>query len=129
MTETMIVEAIRSANLNGADITAGAGAAAAPDPAAVAQFQAAMAASETQPVNGVPFADAVSKTWTQAHENNQGIIHRIRALSELSAEKSLSSPELLELQYEVANLAFQQEIVAKVADKASTAIQTLIKNQ
>jgi type III secretion system YscI/HrpB-like protein len=29
----------------------------------------------------------------------------------------------------VANLSFQQEVVAKVADKASQAVQTLIKNQ
>ena len=36
---------------------------------------------------------------------------------------------LIELQYEVMNLAFQQEVVTKVADKASTAIQTLVKNQ
>ena len=30
---------------------------------------------------------------------------------------------------EVMNLAFQQEVVTKVADKASTAVQTLVKNQ
>ena len=42
---------------------------------------------------------------------------------------SLSGPEMIELQYEVANLAFQQEVVTKVADKSSNAIQTLIKNQ
>ncbi len=130
MTESMIVEAIRSAGLGETNAMAGAGAtAAAPDPAAVAQFQAAMAASEPAPVAEVPFADAVAKTWTRAHENNQEIIHRIRTLGEMSAQGSLTSAELVELQYEVANLAFQQEVVAKVADKASTAIQTLIKNQ
>ncbi len=130
MTESMIVEAIRSAGFSGTNMVSGAAAVqAVPDPAAVAQFQAAMAANEPAPVAEVPFADAIGKTWTQAHENNQGIIHRIRALSEMSGEMSLSAPEMLELQYEVANLAFQQEVVAKVADKASTAIQTLIKNQ
>ena len=40
-----------------------------------------------------------------------------------------ASGELLELQYEVMNLSFQQEVVTKVADKSSSAIQTLIKNQ
>ncbi len=129
MTESMIVEAIRSAGLSETNAMAGAGAAAAPDPAAVAQFQAAMAASEPTPAAEVPFADAVAKSWTRAHENNQEIIHRIRTLGEMSAQGSLTSAELVELQYEVANLAFQQEVVAKVADKASTAIQTLIKNQ
>ena len=37
--------------------------------------------------------------------------------------------EMVELQYEVMNLAFQQEVVTKVADKSSNAIQTLVKNQ
>ena len=40
-----------------------------------------------------------------------------------------AAAELTELQYEVHNLAFQQEVVAKVADKSSNAIQTLVKNQ
>ena len=40
-----------------------------------------------------------------------------------------SSAELVELQYEVMNLSFQQEVVAKVADKTSSAVQTLVKNQ
>jgi type III secretion system YscI/HrpB-like protein len=40
-----------------------------------------------------------------------------------------SSAELVELQYEVMNLSFQQEVVAKVADKTSNAVQTLVKNQ
>ena len=47
----------------------------------------------------------------------------------MSAQYRLSAPELVELQYEVMNLAFQQEVVTKVADKSSNAIQTLIKNQ
>jgi hypothetical protein len=47
----------------------------------------------------------------------------------MSATHALSGPEMIELQYEVANLAFQQEVVTKVADKSSNAIQTLIKNQ
>ncbi len=130
MTESMIVEAIRSARVGGADPLQGpAAAGGAPDPEAVARFQAAMAAQGPTAAPEVPFAGAVSRTWTQAHENNQGIIHRIRALTELSGERALSAPELYELQYEVANLAFQQEVVAKVADKASQAVQTLIKNQ
>jgi hypothetical protein len=62
-------------------------------------------------------------------DNHQGIVHRIKALTELSGRHSLSAVELTELQYEVHNLAFQQEVVAKVADKSSNAIQTLIKNQ
>ena len=40
-----------------------------------------------------------------------------------------SAGDLVELQYEVMNLSFQQEVVTKVADKSSNAIQTLVKNQ
>jgi type III secretion system YscI/HrpB-like protein len=127
MTEAMIIEAISSAGIRGVDPMMGAQAVqASPDPAAVAEFQAAML---PEPVAEIPFADSAARSWAMAHDNNQGIIHRIRALSELSAERALSAPELYELQYEVANLSFQQEVVAKVADKASQAIQTLIKNQ
>jgi type III secretion system YscI/HrpB-like protein len=57
------------------------------------------------------------------------MLHRIRALSELQGRHSLSAAELVELQYEVMNLSFQQEVVTKIADKSSTAVQTLIKNQ
>jgi type III secretion system YscI/HrpB-like protein len=127
MTEAMIIEAVSSAGMRGVDPMIGASAVqATPDPAAVAEFQAAMS---PEPVTEIPFADSAARSWSMAHDNNQGIIHRIRALSELSAERALSAPELYELQYEVANLSFQQEVVSKVADKASQAIQTLIKNQ
>ncbi|MBO7206276.1 MAG: type III secretion system inner rod subunit SctI [Kiritimatiellae bacterium] len=127
MTEAMIIEAVSSAGIRGVDPMMGAQAVqASPDPAAVAEFQATMS---PEPVAEIPFADSAARSWAMAHDNNQGIIHRIRALSELSAERALSAPELYELQYEVANLSFQQEVVAKVADKASQAVQTLIKNQ
>ncbi len=130
MTESMIVEAIRSAHIAGPEaLQMVQPVAQTPDPEAVARFQAAMDVQAPTATREIPFADSVAQTWTRAHENNQGIVHRIRALTELSSERALSAPELYELQYEVANLAFQQEVVAKVADKASTAVQTLIKNQ
>ncbi len=124
--DAMIVEAISAMRRVQAQPLQVEPVAAVADPAAVAKFQAAMA---PEPVAEVPFADQVSATWRSAQENYQGMVHRIKALTEMSAERSLSVVELGELQYEVANLAFQQEVVAKVADKASTAIQTLIKNQ
>ena len=127
MTEAMIIEAIQSARVNALDpAQTMAQAEAIPNPDAVARFQAAMAPA---PTAEIPFADTASRAWQAAHDNNQGIIHRIRALSELSQERALSAPELYELQYEVANLSFQQDVVAKVAEKSSQAIQTLIKNQ
>ena len=80
-------------------------------------------------VDPIPFASEASAAWRTAQANNQGILHRIRALSQLDRMHGPSGPEMIELQYEVMNLAFQQEVVTKVADKSSNAIQTLIKNQ
>ncbi len=102
---------------------------AAPSASAVSKFEAAMAANAPTAVSEVPFASQVSAVWRSAQANNQGMLHRIKALTEISAQHSLSAPELLELQYEVVNLSFQQDVVTKVADKASNAVQTLIKNQ
>ncbi len=129
MNEAMIVEAVRAAR-PATDVAMQAPNApqAVANPAAVSRFQAAMGVDGPREVTPIPFASEATAAWRSAQVNNQGILHRIRALSEMSAS-SLSGPEMIELQYEVANLAFQQEVVTKVADKSSNAIQTLIKNQ
>ena len=141
MNDAMIVEAVRAVGgPTAAEAAIGRGAdpsaAAVPDPAAVERFQAAMAVNAPQAVGqaaeataAIPFASEVAASWRSAQANNQGILHRIRALTELQGKHSLSAGELVELQYEVMNLSFQQEVVTKVADKSSNAIQTLIKNQ
>lgn len=125
MTESMIVEAIRAAD--GASAAAAmppvSGPSAPADPAAVSRFQAAMAADP------VPFASEAAAAWRSAQVNNQGILHRVRALSDNARMRHVTSGELVELQYELMNLSFQQTVVTKVADKSSTAIQTLVKNQ
>lgn len=125
MTESMIVEAIRAAG--GASAAAAVPPVSAPltvaNPAAVSRFQAAMAADP------VPFASETAAAWRSAQVNNQGILHRIRALSDNAHTRHVTSGELVELQYELMNLSFQQTVVTKVADKSSTAIQTLVKNQ
>ena len=132
MTEAMIVEAVKAAG--GAQMSAtdpGAVNASAPvaDPSAVSRFNAAMGVQGTTEVDPIPFASEVSAAWRSAQVNNQGILHRIRALSQLGRMHGPASGELVELQYEVMNLSFQQEVVTKVADKTSNAIQTLVKNQ
>ena len=99
------------------------------NPSAVTRFEAAMGVDAPQGVSEIPFASQVSAVWRSAQANNQGMLHRIRALTELRAEHSLSAADLVELQYEVMNLSFQQDVVTKVADKSSNAVQTLIKNQ
>ena len=93
---------------------------------AVKAFQAAMGAGLPDPI---PFAQQVSATWRVAQDMNQGIMHRIHALTE--AKQLGNSPSVLqmtELQYEVANLSFQQEVVTSIAKKASNAVETLVKN-
>ena len=129
--ETLAVEAIRASQSATAAQTGAqaAGPSAPPSASAVSKFQAAMAADAPQGVSEIPFASQVSAVWRSAQANNQGMLHRIRALTELRAEHSLSAADLVELQYEVMNLSFQQDVVTKVADKSSNAVQTLIKNQ
>ena len=99
------------------------------NPSAITRFEAAMGVDAPQGVSEIPFASQVSAVWRSAQANNQGMLHRIRALTELRAEHSLSAADLVELQYEVMNLSFQQDVVTKVADKSSNAVQTRIKNQ
>lgn len=133
MTEAMIVEAVRAAQANtAADLVATNVTTQVADPAAVERFQAAMGVNgvdSPQAIDPIPFASEASAAWRSAQVNNQGILHRIRALSQLGRMHGPSAIEMVELQYEVMNLAFQQEVVTKVADKSSNAIQTLVKNQ
>ena len=133
MTDAMIVEAVRAVQSNSAADPSAMGAApSVADPAAVERFQAAMGVggvNAAPAVDPIPFASEASAAWRSAQINNQGILHRIRALSQLGRTHGPSMGEMVELQYEVMNLAFQQEVVAKVADKSSNAVQTLIKNQ
>ena len=131
--ETLAIEAVRasqSATSAQADMVAtAAGPSAAPSASAVSRFEAVMAADAPQGISEVPFASQISAAWRSAQANNQGMLHRIRALSELRATHSPSAAEMVELQYEVMNLSFQQEVITKIADKSSNALQTLIKNQ
>ena len=132
MTEAMIVEAVRAAGgpqMTAVDPGAVNASVSVADPSAVSRFNAAMGVQGTAEVDPVPFASEVSAAWRSAQVNNQGILHRIRALSQLGRMHGPASGELVELQYEVMNLSFQQEVVTKVADKTSNAIQTLVKNQ
>ena len=124
MPETAIVEAIRGAGtgLSAQQLTEAAKTA---DPDADARFQEALAPTQ---VTDIPFASQVSSTWRTMQDNQQGILHRIRALTELRHEHGPSMAELSLLQYEVANLSFQQEVVTNIAKKSSDAISTLVKN-
>lgn len=96
------------------------------DTDAVSAFQAAMGVGGADPI---PFAQQIGDSWHVAQDMNQGIMHRIHALSQ--AKQLGNTPSVLqmtELQYEVANLSFQQEVVTSIAKKASNAVETLVKN-
>ncbi len=133
--ETLAIEAVRASQSATAAQAASGGSGVSPDrlappsASAVAKFEAAMAVDAPQGVSEIPFASQVSAVWRSAQANNQGMLHRIRALTEMQAQHSLSAADLVELQYEVMNLSFQQDVVTKIADKSSNAVQTLIKNQ
>ena len=125
MTDTMLLAAVESAK-PAAALSMANGVAVAEDPEAVMRFARALnGACGEEP----PFLGRLAHAWSDAYGNHQGIIHRMKALSELGQMSSPSLAQLTELQYEVHNLAFQQEVVAKVADKISQGIQTLVKNQ
>ena len=96
------------------------------DAEAVNAFQSAMGVGGPDPI---PFAQQIGDSWRVAQDMNQGIMHRIHALSQ--AKQLGNTPSVLqmtELQYEVANLSFQQEVVTSIAKKASNAVETLVKN-
>ena len=123
MTEAMVVEAVRGAVANSQ--MAGSAVQAAPDPAAIDKFMAAM--SPQAPAE-IPFAAQVAATWKTAEGNYQGILHRIQALAAIREHHYPSAAELSQLQYEIANLTFQQEVATNIAKKSSDAVSTLIKN-
>ena len=132
MTESMIVEAVRAAGTVAPSVPAAdASGAAVPvaDPAAVSRFESAMGVHGPQAADPIPFVTEATAAWRSAQANNQGILHRIRALSAMKSQHNVAAQEMLELQYEVMNLSFQESVVSKVADRAANAIQTLIKNQ
>lgn len=130
MTEAMVVEAIRASRGTGFDaLTQAQNVGNVADPSAVERFQAAMQSQAVGNVNPVPFASEVGAVWNFARVQNQEMLQRIHKLSNLASMEAASVPQLIELQYEVMNLSFQQDVVTKVADKTSQAIQTLIKNQ
>lgn len=124
MTEAAIIEAIRAVG-TAMPISSSPAVSAAMDPAAVQAFQQAIAPDGPSPV---PFAQQVAETWNSVQGSYQSHLHRMSALSELSRLGGVSAAHLTELQYEVMELSFQQDIVTTVAKKASDAVSTLVKN-
>lgn len=93
-----------------------------PNPTTVARFDAAMNATPT------PLVNALTETWVQAAETNHTLRTRITALADTTASQGMSLQAMAALQYEVASLSFQQEVVTQIAKKATDTVSTLIKN-
>ena len=109
-----------------------------PDAATVEKFNEIMATADIRPENQivkeptptrVPFADRVGEAFHAAEARQFETYGKLNRLVDISKTRALSLTELMELQYQVANLSIQQELVAKVIDRGSQAIQTLFKNQ
>ncbi len=121
-----------------AQATEAATAAKGPDAALVEKFNQVMATADIRPENQIvqpptptpiPFADRVGQAFRAAEARQFETYGKLHDMVETSKSKTLSLTELMELQYQVANLSIQQELVTKVIDRGSQAIQTLFKNQ
>ena len=109
-----------------------------PDVKLVEKFNEVMATADIRPENQivqepqptrVPFADRVGEAFRAAEARQFETYGKLSDLVDVSKTRTLTLTELMELQYQVANLSIQQELVAKVIDRGSQAIQTLFKNQ
>lgn len=145
MSEEMAVQAVRAAFGAQAAAQAGEVTASAPEATAgqVAAFEEAMrvAGLETVPASAavtetaaeegrmaVPFLDRVSEAFVSSQDTAQGITARLESLSRGAGDGMMSAAELMELQYQTAYLKFHLDLVSKVVDRGSQAVQTLVKN-
>lgn len=145
MSEEMAVQAVRAAFGAQAAAQAGEVTASAPEATAgqVAAFEEAMRAAgletvpaaatvtETAAAEGrmaVPFLDRVSEAFVSSQNTAQGITARLESLSRGAGDGMMSAAELMELQYQTAYLKFHLDLVSKVVDRGSQAVQTLVKN-
>lgn len=124
MTELAIVEAVRAAGGAGA-AQAAQSVQQAVDPQAVQAFQNALA---PEPVAEIPLAAQIAETWGASQSAYQQHLHRVTALTDMTKMGRVSMAQLSQLQYEVASLTFQQDVVTNIAKKASDAVSTLVKN-
>ena len=106
------------------------------DPAAVARFQELMREPVTvNRVDGagvaemrVPFAERLEASFAAQQAEYQQKMRGLGAVLNPARGGMLSQAEMIRLQYEVQSLSFQQNVVSKVIESVSQAIQTLIKN-
>ena len=131
MTEAMIVEAVRAAGgpqMTAVDPGAVNASVSVADPSAVSRFNAAMGVQGTTEADPVPFVSEVSAAWRSAQVNNQGILHRIRALSQLGRMHGPASGELVELQYDLQQWNLALTTMTHINKNMGDALNSLASN-
>lgn len=119
--------------------TSGGGPAPEVDPAAQLQFEQALAnpSSDAVPAGADPTAaSGVKPSLGDAILNG---IEKLKTHHDVRAERieqtlidsggELTMEEMMKLQFEVMQLGIEQDITTKMADKTSTGVQTLFRNQ
>lgn len=119
--------------------TSGGGPASEVDPAAQLQFEQALAnpGSDVVPAGVDPTATSdVKPSLGDAILNG---IEKLKTHHDVRAERieqtlidsggELTMEEMMKLQFEVMQLGIEQDITTKMADKTSTGVQTLFRNQ
>ena len=92
------------------------------NPQTVTHFQALL--GEPQ----IPLASAVASAWQEAETLNRRLRVRLTDRLQSGVHRVWSFQDLAALQYDVASITFQQEVVTQLAKKATDGVTTLIKN-
>ena len=92
------------------------------NPKTVTHFQALLGESQ------IPLASAVASAWQEAETLNRRLRVRLTDRLQSGVHRLWSFQDLAALQYDVASITFQQEVVTQLAKKATDGVTTLIKN-
>jgi type III secretion system YscI/HrpB-like protein len=84
-------------------------------------------ASPTGPINGL--GDEILRSVEQAHRAYEQNLDQINQEVGKSGEAPMSVSRLMQLQFDVMKFGLNQDLTAKIADKATTGIETVLKNQ
>lgn len=81
------------------------------------------------PAIGRSLGDALVDGIMQVKNEYDGRFRRINEMMEASKGEEISMQQALAIQYELMQVGLSQELTAKMADKTSSGVQTLFRNQ
>ena len=96
------------------------------NPKTVTHFQALLGEPQIPLASAV--ASAVASAWQEAETLNRRLRVRLTDRLQSGVHRLWSFQDLAALQYDVASITFQQEVVTQLAKKATDGVTTLIKN-